>query len=1121
MEQASNWQPPASDSPVKSALVTFLLCLSCANGLAAAASAAAAHGSAATLSRMAPAAQARLLTERFTELYERGAYREALPLARRALDIRQASFGAAHPETIESLQNLAVLYRALGDYRYAEPLAQRALTLCEQTYGAGHPETAVALNGLGNLYRNMGAYDQAMPLFERALAIAEASLGLEHAKTGIYLANLALLHGDMQAPEQAIPLMARALKIAESAQGPAGASAVSRRRTLLRYYVETGNYASALPLAAETLRLTEDAHGLDALETGAALAWLGMLQYQTGNYGEALPLYRRALSILKLQKGPEHPDTLSSLHNLAKILVATGDRSGALPIYQQIIAIYEKTAVSAPEPLATSLDSLAGLYHLDGDYARALPLYLRVLALTDKGSLRRSATRENALNGLATLYQDMGDTTRALPLLEQTLVDTERRVGPEHPDTATRLYGLARARLEAGEPAAARSLLERALQIAEHMEGPESASAIAYRSGLAHVLDVSDDVEGALLLQQRVVAVTKKLYGTRHRETARALAMLGRLQGRADDPQALLTLRQVLGIAMEQTADPELLAAAFNTLADFHLRKLHPELAILYGKQAVNVLQRQRSMLAGMETDLQGSYLRKNEDIYLELAAWLVDAGRLAEARAVMGMLKEQELYEYMQGDDTFGKRNARIQWTDFEQSWAGRLDDQAARLRQVEGKQEAQLRDPATNVRPPGDEPSSARADLDALLDNLDLAFIQLAPAQVDEVSQLNASTSRLQQAQLREQGNDAVLLTVVSRPETLRLILTTPDNQLARTIAVPAAERMRSMLAFRSAIEGRERGVEAPARRLYDWLIAPFETELDAAHARTLVFSLDGSWRYLPMAALHDGQRWLIERFGVALQTDAAAPTAKAARTSLWRIEAFGITRRIDGFSALQGVRAEIDGIVGPVFPGRARFDEDFTAAILQASLLERPPILHLASHFVFLPGTDRGSYLLLGDGDRLSLASLRQPAWAFRQLDLLTLSACETAMGGGRSQQGREIEGFAALAQRNGARTVLATLWPVEDLSTARLMQAFYRGHLVKQASMAEALRQAQLYLLRGDQAGVGPHEAQRAAKRIESDSDRRQPSRTRPAQIDLRRPYAHPYFWAPFVMLGDWR
>jgi len=155
---------------------------------------------------------------------------------------------------------------------------------------------------------------------------------------------------------------------------------------------------------------------------------------------------------------------------------------------------------------------------------------------------------------------------------------------------------------------------------------------------------------------------------------------------------------------------------------------------------------------------------------------------------------------------------------------------------------------------------------------------------------------------------------------------------------------------------------------------------------------------------------------------------------------------------------------------------------------------PVLHVASHFVFEPGTESNSFLLLGDGKRMTLLQMKENDLDFRNVDLITLSACDTAVGGGKDANGQEIEGFGALAQKQGARGVIATLWPVADESTGLLMQNFYRMRESGRLTKAEALRQAQLAMIGG-----------RGAKGAASEATPR---------------FSHPYFWAPFILMGNW-
>jgi CHAT domain-containing protein len=205
-------------------------------------------------------------------------------------------------------------------------------------------------------------------------------------------------------------------------------------------------------------------------------------------------------------------------------------------------------------------------------------------------------------------------------------------------------------------------------------------------------------------------------------------------------------------------------------------------------------------------------------------------------------------------------------------------------------------------------------------------------------------------------------------------------------------------------------------------------------------------------------------------------------------WTVAGLGVTRQQGEFPALPGVQAELDSIVrsgnGGILPGEVYLDDAFTAVRLKDISQRTFPVVHIASHFQFSPGTEINSFLLLGDGSELTLGDIRTQNYRFDNVDLLTLSACNTGLGGGRDAKGIEIEGFGVITQQQGAKAVMATLWPVRDQSTALLMADMYREHQHGNVSKIEALRQAQLALLE-------------------------QPK------------YASPHYWAPFILMGNWK
>jgi len=307
----------------------------------------------------------------------------------------------------------------------------------------------------------------------------------------------------------------------------------------------------------------------------------------------------------------------------------------------------------------------------------------------------------------------------------------------------------------------------------------------------------------------------------------------------------------------------------------------------------------------------------------------------------------------------------------------------------------------------------------------------------------------------------------------------------QRAYEYPIRAADLNRKVLAFRQVAEDPKLDPRPLAEELYKILVGPMAEDLRQAKAQTLMWSLDGALRYVPIAALYDGKQYLIEQYRVSVMTLASNARLKDRPDSAWSAAGFGVTKKHEDSEALPEVAAELRG-VQKILHGETKLDEQFTEVSMRATLLKRFPVVHIASHFRFMPGDQSKSFLLLGDGGHLSMAELKTLPNLFSGVQLLTLSACNTGVG-----DGTEVEGFGTLAQRQGAKSVIASLWPVADSSTSHLMQEFYR---IRESSPGmtklEALRESQLELLRGE------------------------------GQSKAVAPYAHPFYWAPFFLMGNW-
>ena len=308
-------------------------------------------------------------------LRQAGKYDQGLVLAQQALEKAEKTIGPNHPETVSSLNNLAVLYQDQGDYPRAEPLYQRALAIDEKALGPDHPLVATSLNNLALLYKAKGDYPRAEPLYQRALAIYEKALGPDHPLVATSLNNLASL------------------------------------------YQDKGDYAQAEPLYQRTLAIDEKALGPDHPEVATDLNSLAGLYYSKGDYPRAEPLYQRALAIREKALGADHPSVATSLNNLALFYRAKGDSLRAEPLFLRDLAISEKALGPDHPSVATSLNNLAGLYYKDkGDYQRAEPLYQRALAIREKALGPDHPMVATSLHHLASLYQAKGNVREALIL---------------------------------------------------------------------------------------------------------------------------------------------------------------------------------------------------------------------------------------------------------------------------------------------------------------------------------------------------------------------------------------------------------------------------------------------------------------------------------------------------------------------------------------------------------------------------------------------------------------------------------------------------------------------------------------------------------------------------------
>jgi len=310
----------------------------------------------------------------------------------------------------------------------------------------------------------------------------------------------------------------------------------------------------------------------------------------------------------------------------------------------------------------------------------------------------------------------------------------------------------------------------------------------------------------------------------------------------------------------------------------------------------------------------------------------------------------------------------------------------------------------------------------------------------------------------------------------------------------------------------------VQATSQQLYTWLIKPLEAELNAANIKHLVFAPDSTTRYIPLAALYDGKQYLIQRFTVSTitaasktDTEAKVPRPTGNQPMLLAMGA----STFPNLNPLTNVPAELDAItrtnqrkdIQGIYPGSEFLNTSFDYDTLKANLKTGTyRILHLATHGAFKAGRPEDSYLVPGRGQNLTTELIDQLGnYGLGNIHLVVLSACETAVGD-RASDGMEIPGISYFFLKNDVKAVTASLWNVNDASTALIMQQFYL-HIGNGMTKAQALQQVQQNLIDGK---FTAKDAPTRSDIIVTGAPARSP---KPPN------FAHPYYWAPFILIGN--
>ncbi|MEH2077316.1 MAG: CHAT domain-containing protein [Nostoc sp.] len=336
----------------------------------------------------------------------------------------------------------------------------------------------------------------------------------------------------------------------------------------------------------------------------------------------------------------------------------------------------------------------------------------------------------------------------------------------------------------------------------------------------------------------------------------------------------------------------------------------------------------------------------------------------------------------------------------------------------------------------------------------------------------------------QIDQVDPNATVIYPIILPDRLAIILSKTGQPLRYYVTQKSQVEIEQTLdkllvSFNPVSDFQER--DSLSQEIYSWLIRPAEMDRAFKDTQTLVFVLDGRLRNIPIAALYDGKQYLIEKYAVALSPGMQLMAARSLQQNHISAIVGGISESRNGFSALPAVESEVKQISKTV-PSSTLLNEQFTSQALANRVKSSSAgIVHLATHAQFSSRLE-DTFLLTWDGEvnvkELSELLKNRGNDPSKAIELLVLSACDTAAGDDRA-----VLGLAGLAVKSGARSTIATLWPVKDKAAEMLMTHFYDQLRQPKITKAEALRQAQINTIR---------------------------------QTDFH----DPFFWSAFVLVGNW-
>ncbi len=1079
------------------------------------------------------------LLQKGIQLYRTSRYREAIQIFESALAIHRNikdSYGIA-----ASLNNLGLTYNNLGEYQKAIDFYQQSLTIKKQI--SDRNGEAVALNNLGLAYNNLGEYQKAIDFYQQSLAILK-QIGDRNGEARS-LNNVGSAYENLGQYQNAIDFYRQSLALLRQIGDRNGE--VTALNNLGSVYINLGQYQKAINFLQQSLVIQKqigDHYGEAKSLNNLGLAYINLGQYHQaidsfqqslviqkqigdrngeatslGNLGLAydnLAQYQKAIdffqqSLILLKRIGDRKGEAAALNGFGNIYGSLGQYQKSIDFYQQSLALQKQIGDRNGE--ATSLNNLGSTYNNLGQYQQAINFFQQSLAINKQIGDRNGEAA--SLNNLGLAYDNLGQYQKAIDFYQQSLAINKQI--EDLNGQATSLNNLA---------TIYRSFKQYQKAIDFHQQSLELQQQIGNRNGeagsfnnLGLTYNNLGQYQKAIDFYQQSLVITKQIGDLNGEATSlNNLGLtynnLGHYQKAIDFYQKSLALKKEIGDLGGQ-------ATSLRNFGDVLFQTKQPELSIIFYKQSINVIESIRKELHRLGKEEQQSYRNKIIEAYRNFADLLLEKDRVMEALQVLDLLKVQDLQDFLKDVKGNDRTALGVEMLPQEQKFldeynniqdrAVKLGGELTELRKLQTltpRQQQRLNE-IEQIQQQVNQQLTAHLQSDSTK-NLITQLQQTAAKQNTNLNAYKDLSARVQRL-----GQGTALFYPLILDNRIELVLFIPNQPpIHRSVNIKQTELQAEIKTFRQQLEAQSPNIETTANELYKKLIAPIEPDLKAAKIQTIVYAPDGQMRYVPLAALHDGKQWLVQRYLINNVTAVSLTNLDPNPNQQSQVLAgafekgkysFTVNDKSYNFVGLPFAGKEVTDLAQTIPNTVKLIDNEFSRAKVLPNM-KTSNIIHLATHAAFVEGSPDNSFILLGNGDRINLREVSE--WDLPNVTLVVLSACQTALGGNLGN-GIEILGFGYQLQRAKVRAAIASLWTVSDGGTQQLMSAFYTAINTGKVSHAEALRQAQVALITGDYEALGE-------PRGEFVSIEPRP-RAKPSSAPTK--LTHPYYWAPFIMIGN--